>query len=117
MTWQELKDACRKFGDCTHTEIAEQSGRSLGWGLAKFSDMRSAQACIGATAIVTAAAAIAGPPEPRADDSSRPGLREHRSWHERRRDGRPPARGALLQQVSLHALRWWQRSLRTLGGF
>lgn len=46
MTWQDLKDMCKKYGFVQNVDIMMQNGRSAGQATVLFNDQESAQACI-----------------------------------------------------------------------
>lgn len=44
--WQDLKDMCKKYGNVKRADIAEENGRSKGYGIVIFSTAEEAQTCI-----------------------------------------------------------------------
>lgn len=44
--WQDLKDLCKKFGEVKRADVAEEGGRSKGYGIVVFKTVEAAQDCI-----------------------------------------------------------------------
>lgn len=45
--WQDLKDLCKTYGDVNHADVpTNDEGRSRGFGLVEFANMRDAKKCI-----------------------------------------------------------------------